>query len=73
MMRVICERKRDEPMLRHNQLCAHAHMRHGKAHQSRTMCGLAFFKKPREAAAVPFSYKSVMTCCSLGCDWLRTV
>ena len=25
----------------------------GEAHQSCTLCGLAFFKKPREATAIP--------------------
>lgn len=67
------ERERDEPMLRHHRRCAHARMRLGKAHQSCTPCGVAFFKKPREAAAVPFSHKSVMTRWLLGCDWPRTV
>lgn len=45
----------------------------GEAHQSCTQCGLAFFKKPREATAIPLSHKSVMTYWQLGCDWLKTV
>lgn len=70
---ILCERRRDKRTLRRTQRWAHAHRRSGKAHQSCTLRGLAFFKKPREAAAVPVSVKSVMTCWQRGCDWLRTV